>query len=201
MLGNGDLILMTGDWPHLIASRRHPVKSLSHLGHSDTRPLSHHCTIHENSTQKKHLEFAIKPESLLNNWKRPKPQCCPRTSLKNACPAATWSLFLSHCRTELQKVAVLQVCASHPPSRWLVRFCILLLAWSSGTSFLVSQAGQRPVSQRGTDITLPKNIMMGKTTEKLMTGSHIKKLLGAFKCPSNNVTCFVLDWFLKIRLF
>jgi len=52
MLVNGDLILLTLHWPQLDTSLRRPIEPQSHLGHSDTLSLFHHCTIHQSSPQK-----------------------------------------------------------------------------------------------------------------------------------------------------
>lgn len=105
-------------------------------------------------SSKQHLEITIKAKSVFNNWKRPKPHASRRTSPDKR--GHVNRLFVWMC-DRAPEVSV-QVCCSSPTPQ----FCFLPLSWSRGISFLVSQAGQRLVSQRGTDITLQKKVMMGK---------------------------------------
>lgn len=167
MLGNGDLILMTLHWPQLGTSLRRLIKSLSHRGslrHSFLVP-----SLYDSSKQ--HLEFTRKAESVLNNWKRPKPQARLRTSPDKR--GHVNPLFIWTCdRAPKVAVNLTRRCAGRPPSPSLIPvlfFTSQLKLWD----FFSGQSGRTKASfSEGDGHRSSEKRYDGKSHEKFMTQSY-----------------------------
>lgn len=187
MLGNGDLIPMTLQWPQLGTSLRRLIKSLSHRGslrHSFLVPSLY--TIHQSSiwSSLERLRMCWIIENV--------PNLKPVSGLPPI-NVATWTHFSSEHVIGLQKwpSTLTRRCAGRPPSRSLIP---VLFFTAQLWDFFSGQSGRTKASFSEGDGHRPSEKHYdGKSHEKFMTRSHIKKLLGAFKCSSNKVTYIMLE--------
>lgn len=187
-------------WPFIdlsLASAYNAQLSPCHIRVTQTQfSLSHYCTIQSSTQKASGVCWRLRVSWIIENA----PNLKPASGLPpiNTRPTATWALFSSKCGIGLQKWLFTLTCgrAARPPPR----ICFLPLSWSCEIYFLVSQTGQKLVSQRGTDITPLKNTMMGKPMKNSWHAGIFGSCWGAFKCSSNKVTCIVLEWCLTCAL-